>query len=113
MLGYRGMVSKKFGLVGAGIGLTLFALFGLLQGSLIGGAIGLDIVNSIFAEAAQPTLLARVVIGASMLAGVIITGVGFVVICSSLGYVAGYAVGWMAEPKEAAPAYKGTDGKVR
>jgi hypothetical protein len=114
MTGYKDKVAKKFGLVGAGIGLALFALFGLLQGSLIGGAIGLDIVNSIFDPAVQPTLLARVIIGASMLAGVIITGVGFVVICSSVGAVAGYLTGWMAEPRAAATtAYKETDGKVR
>jgi len=113
MKGYRSTVSKRFGLIGAGIGLTLFALFGLLQGSLIGGAIGLDIVNSIYTQAAEPTLLARVIIGASMLAGVIITGIAFVIICSSVGWVAGYLAGWMAEPREAAGiAYKETNGKL-
>lgn len=107
----RSRWARKFGLVGAGTGLALFALFGLLQGSLIGGAVGLDIVNSIFDTAAQPTLLARVIIGASMLAGVIVTGIMFVVVCSAAGLTIGYMAGWMSEPRVAAP-YEETKGKV-
>jgi hypothetical protein len=56
--------------VGAGIGLTLFALVGLLQGSMIGGAIGLGIVNSVLGGPAGPALMSRVIVAASMLAGV-------------------------------------------
>ena len=109
---YRNKIAKKFGLVGAGVGLTLFAFFGLLQGSLIGGAIGLDIVNSMFDPSVQPTLMARVIIGASMLAGVIVTGIAFLVIFSAAGAVVGYVTGWMAEPREVAPAAKETHGKA-
>ena len=98
---YRGQVAKKFGLVGAGVGLTLFALFGLLEGSLIGGAVGLDIVNSLFHAPAGPTLLSRVIVGASMLAGVIVSGIAFVVVCSSAGWVVGYLAGLLSEPKAA------------
>jgi len=108
----RIQVAKRLGLVGAGIGLTLFALFGLLQGSLIGGAIGLDIVNSLYSTAAEPTLLARVIIGASMLAGVIVTGILFVVFFSIAGLSVGYVVGWMAEPKADASAYQETKSKT-
>ena len=108
----RTQVAKRLGLVGAGIGLTLFALFGLLQGSLIGGAIGLDIVNSLYSTAAEPTLFARVIIGASMLAGVIVTGILFVVFFSIAGWSAGYVVGWMAEPKAEATAYQETKSKT-
>jgi hypothetical protein len=98
---YRNVISKKLGLIGAGMGLVLFALFGLLQGSVIGGAIGLDIVGGIYSTAASPTLLARVIIGGSMLAGVVISGVMFVVGCGSVMAGVGYALGWMIEPKEA------------
>jgi len=98
---YRSEIAKKMGLIGAGVGLVLFALFGLLQGSVIGGAIGLDIVGGIYSTAASPTLMARVIIGASMLAGVIIAGVVFVVGTGSVMAALGYMLGWMIEPKEA------------
>jgi hypothetical protein len=98
---YRGQVAKKFGLVGAGVGLTLFALFGLLEGSLIGGAVGLDIVNSLFHVPAGTTLLSRVIVGASMLAGVIVSGIFFVVSCSTIGWAVGYITGLLSEPKAA------------
>jgi len=97
----RNQVARKMGLIGAGAGLVMFALFGLLQGSVIGGAIGLDIVGGLYNTAASPTLLARVIIGASMLAGVLISGVMFVVGFGTVGAAAGYVVGWLVEPKEA------------
>ena len=105
--------AKKFGLVGAGIGLTLFALIGLLQGSLIGGAIGLGIVNTVFNEAAGPSLLSRVIVAASMLAGVIVSGIICVGVCSATAWMAGYVVGWMANPKMEATDLKEHGGNVR
>ena len=98
----RSQWARKLGLVGAGTGLTLFALFGLLQGSLIGGTIGLDLVNSLYSTAAEPTLMARVIIGASMLAGVVVTGIMFVVAFSITGAAMGYVLGWLSEPRAAA-----------
>lgn len=97
----RNRIAKKMALIGAGIGLALFALFGLLQGSVIGGAIGIDIVNSLYSTAQSPTLLARVIIGGSMLAGVIISGIVFVVGFSSVCAAAGYLVGFLVESKTA------------
>jgi len=96
----RNQLARKVGLIGAGAGLVMFALFGLLHGSVIGGAIGLDIVSGIYSTAASPTLLARVIIGGSMLAGVIIAGVMFVVGFGTVGAAAGWVLGWMVEPKE-------------
>ena len=94
------LIAKEAGLVGAGVGLVLFALGGILYGSLIGGAIGLDIINSM-SPAAEPTLMARVVLAASMLAGVIVSGILFVVAFSTAGWITGYTVGMIAEPKHA------------
>ena len=98
----RNRTAKKFGLGGAGVGLTLFALVGLLQGSMIGGAIGLGIVNSVLGGPAGTTLLSRVVVGASMLAGIIVTGIAFIGISAGAAWAAGYVIGWLAEPKGAA-----------
>jgi hypothetical protein len=105
---YRNEAAKKLALVGAGAGLVMFALFGLLQGSVIGGAIGLDIVNSIYDPGASPTLMARAIIGASMLAGVLVSGIVFVTGCASVMAAVGYMAGYLAEPKQAGEYEKTT-----
>lgn len=97
----RNNTARKAGLAGAGIGLVLFLFVGLLYGSLIGGTMGLEIVNSVFHEAAGVTLLSRVIVAASMLAGVIVSGIVFVGLFSSIGWAAGYVVGAAMEPKAA------------
>lgn len=108
---YRAQLAKKVALVGAGIGLAMFALFGLLQGSVVGGAIGLGIVNTLYAPAQFPTLLARTIIGASMLAGVIVSGTVFVVGCAALAGAVGYLAGFLAEPRDAAGRAEGAGTK--
>ncbi len=97
----RDGMARKAGLAGAAIGLVLFALVGLLYGSLIGGTMGLEIVNSVFHETAGPSLLSRVIVAASMLAGVIVAGIVSVGVCTSIGWVAGYVIGAAMEPKAA------------
>lgn len=97
----RKNTARKAGLAGAGIGLLLFLFVGLLYGSLIGGTMGLEIVNSVFHEAAGVTLLSRVIVAASMLAGVIVSGIVFVGLSSSIGWAAGYVIGAVMEPKTA------------
>ena len=97
----RNKTAKKAGLAGAGLGLVLFLLVGLLYGSLIGGTMGLEIVNSVFHEAAGVTLLSRVIVAASMLAGVIVSGIVFVGLFSTIGWAAGYVAGAAMEPRTA------------
>ena len=41
-------LSKKMAYMGAGAGVVVFALFGLLPGSLIGGAAGINLAGWIF-----------------------------------------------------------------
>ena len=95
----RDNIAKKAGLVGACIGLILFAGVGILYGSLIGGTMGLGIVNSVLGVAAGATLISRVVVAASMLAGVIVSGIMFLTVCTSAGWLAGYIIGAVIEPK--------------
>ena len=95
----RNNIARKTGLVGACIGLVLFAVVGILYGSLIGGTMGLGIVNSVLGVAAGATLISRLVVAASMLAGVIVSGIMLVTICSSAGWLAGYIIGAVVEPK--------------
>lgn len=85
-------LSKKGAYIGAGAGLVLFALFGLLPGSLVGGAAGLNIAGWLFGTPVEPGLLARIIVVASMLAGVLAAGLVIVTATSTLGWIIGKAV---------------------
>ena len=47
-------IARKTAYVGAGAGLVLFALFGLLPGSILGGAMGLNIAGWLFGLPLEP-----------------------------------------------------------
>lgn len=92
----RGELMKKCGLIGSGVGLALFGVFGLLQGALLGGAAGLGIANHVFGantfEVMGNDLLPRIIIAASMLAGIIVSAIMFVVTGASVGVAGGFAL---------------------
>lgn len=80
----------KMGLyIGAGAGLMLFAVAGLLPGSVIGGMIGINIAGSLFGLPLEPTILARLIVAVSMMLGVCLSGVVMVTATSSLGWLIG------------------------
>ncbi len=85
-------MAKRGLYIGAGAGLVLFALIGLLPGSFIGGVIGLNIAGSIFGTPVGTSLLPRLIVGASMVLGICIAGMVFVVGASLLGWIMGYAI---------------------
>jgi hypothetical protein len=85
-------LSQKGLYVGTGAGLILFALVGLLPGSLIGGAIGLQISAFIFGSPVQAALLPRIIIALSMVVGILGAAFVFVVGTSVLGWAAGLVV---------------------
>lgn len=101
-------ISKKGAYIGAGAGLVLFALFGLLPGSLIGGAAGLNIAGWLFGTPVEPGLISRVIVIVSMLMGVLVAGIAIVTATSTLGWIIGKAletpVHAEAEKKEEARA---------
>lgn len=84
--------AKKGLYVGAGAGLVLFALIGLLPGSFIGGIIGLSIAGSIVGTPVGPQLLPRIIVGVSMILGIMLAGLIFVVSSSLLGWGVGYVI---------------------
>jgi len=90
-LNMKTTLAKKAAYIGAGSGLVLFALFGLLPGSLIGGAAGLNIAGWIFGLPLDPGLLSRIIVLGSMLAGVLIAGMVIVTAASALGWILGKA----------------------
>jgi hypothetical protein len=95
-------LSKNFTYVGAGVGLVLFALLGLLPGSLLGGVMGLNIVGMIFGFPVTSGVLERMIIAASMLFGVMVAAIVFVVGCATAGWLLGTAVDALRVPKKAA-----------
>jgi hypothetical protein len=82
-------IARKTAYIGAGAGLVLFALFGLLPGSLIGGAMGINVAGWLFGLPLQPGLLSRMIVLASMLIGVLVSGIVIVTATSTIGWLVG------------------------
>lgn len=95
-------LSKRFTYVGAGIGLVLFALFGLLPGSFIGGVLGLNIAGKIFGIPITPTVPTKIIIALMMILGVIVSAVLFIMSTAILGWLIGYIIGAIFEKKTVA-----------
>lgn len=85
-------LAKKGIYVGAGAGLILFAILGLLPGSFIGGVLGLNIAGSIYGIPLEPALIPRIIVGISMLLGVLLAGLVFVVGSSLIGWLIGSVI---------------------
>jgi hypothetical protein len=94
-------ISRKAAYIGAGAGLVLFALFGLMPGSLLGGAMGINIAGWLFGLPLQPGLLSRIIVLASMLTGVLVAGIAIVTTTSSLGWLIGKVLDSGAYAKDA------------
>ncbi len=97
-------MAKRGLYLGAGAGLVLFALMGLLPGSFIGGVVGLNIAGSLFGLPLSASLMPRMIVGAAMVLGVMISGVVFVVGTSLLGWLAGSVVDAVRHGREAEAA---------
>lgn|GEM_PF-712891 len=87
-----GEMAKKGLYTGLGAGLVLFALVGLMSGSFIGGMVGLNIAGSIFGLPLTASLLPRIIVGASMVLGVMLAGVVFVAGGAVVGWLTGSAL---------------------
>jgi len=104
----RQELAKKCALIGAGMGLVLYAVFGFLQGALLGGTAGILAANWIFGPGTLyimgGELITRMMVGAAMLTGVVVSLVIFVTLSSTAGYIFGNVLGLMigAESEEGA-----------
>ncbi len=92
-------LSRKLTYVGAGIGLVLFALFGLLPGSFIGGVLGLNIAGKLFGIPITPSLPTKIIIAVMMITGIIVSAVLFIMSTAILGWLIGYILGAIFEKK--------------
>ncbi len=87
-----GEMSKRMSYIGAGAGLVLFALIGLLPGSFLGGVVGLNIAGSLFGMPVSSALLPRLIVGLSMLMGVLVSAVIFISGATVAGWLIGYVI---------------------
>src|SRR5512146_86526 len=100
----KNTIARKTAYIGAGAGLVLFALFGLLPGSLLGGAAGINIAGWLFGLPLDPGLISRVIVLLSMLAGILIAGVVIVTASTTVGWLAGKLLEPRAYAAESAEA---------
>ena len=93
-------VARKGAYIGAGAGLVLFAIFGLMPGSLLGGAMGINIAGWLFGLPLEPGLISRAIVLLSMLMGVLVAGIVIVTATSTVGWLAGKLIEGSAQKAE-------------
>ncbi len=97
-------IARKTAYIGAGAGLVIFALYGLLFGSMLGGAAGLNVAGWLFGMPVEPGLISRVIVLAFMLVGVLVAGIVIVTATTTLGWLVGKALEPRASVGESAEA---------
>lgn len=85
-------LSRKTAYIGAGAGLVLFAIFGLLPGSLLGGAAGIKVAGMLFGLPLEPGVVSRSIVLLSMLIGVMVSGIAIVTATSTAGWLVGNVI---------------------
>jgi len=81
--------TKKMTYIGAGCGIVLFAVFGLLPGSFLGGVMGLNLAGSLLGTPVSSGVLSRLIVAASMVMGVMVAGIMFITASSLAGWILG------------------------
>lgn len=100
----KNTLSRKAAYIGAGSGLVLFAIFGLLPGSLLGGAAGIKLAGLLFTLPLEPGIVSRMIVLASMLVGVVVSGITIVTATSTTGWLLGRVIdasGQQLDPESA------------
>src|SRR5512135_1289140 len=85
-------LARKSAYLGAGAGLVLFAIFGLLPGSLLGGAAGIKIAGMLFGLPLEPGVVSKAIVLLSMLVGVMVSGIAIVTATSTAGWLVGNVI---------------------
>lgn len=105
-------LSKKGLYAGAIIGIISFALIGLLPSSFIGGVLGLKIANHIFGLPLGMAIMPRAIVGITMVLGVLVTGVIFVVGLSFMGWLCGYLIEVIKAKKSEVTELQAKENKI-
>ena len=96
----RTTYTTKLSYIGAGCGIVLFAVFGLLPGSFLGGVMGLKVAGVILGLPVASGALSRLIVAASMVFGVMVSGVMFVTASSLAGWLVGTVADALAAQKK-------------
>ncbi len=80
---------QKATYLGVGVGFVLFAIYGLLPGSFLGGVAGLGLAGALLGTPVEAGIIARTMVAAGMLAGVMLSGLVFVSVSAVAGWLAG------------------------
>jgi len=88
----KNSISKKSAYIGAGSGLVLFAIFGLLPGSLLGGSAALKFAGMLFGLPPEPGVFLRAMVLGSMLVGILVAGIAIMTATSAAGWLIGKVV---------------------
>ena len=95
---------KNMMYMGAGCGLVLFTIFGLLPGSFLGGVMGLNVAGMLTGTPVSG-LAARMIVAASMMAGVMVSAIMCITASTTAGWLAGSVLeALMADRKKLAGA---------
>ncbi len=81
--------TRKLAYIGAGCGIVLFAVFGLLPGSFLGGVMGLNVAGTLLGTPVASGVASRLIIAVSMMAGVMVSGIMFITASSLAGWLIG------------------------
>ncbi len=81
--------AKKLAYIGAGCGIVLFAVFGLLPGSFLGGVMGLNVAGTLLGMPVVSGVASRLIIAVSMMTGVMVSGIMFMTASSLAGWLMG------------------------
>jgi hypothetical protein len=90
-------LARKTAYLGAGAGIVLFAVFGLLPGSLLGGAAGIKLAGMLFGLPLGSGIISRMIVLASMLVGVMASGITIVTATGTMGWLMGSVLEGTAE----------------
>ncbi len=91
--------TQRLAYIGAGCGVVLFAVFGLLPGSFFGGVMGLNIAGTLLGYPVASGILSRLIVAASMVLGIMVSGIIFITASSTEGWLIGTVVDALREPK--------------
>ncbi len=91
--------TKKLAYMGAGCGIVLFAVFGLLPGSFLGGVMGLNVAGTLLGVPVASGVASRLIVAVSMMAGVMISCIMFITACSLAGWLVGTIVEALASER--------------
>jgi hypothetical protein len=104
---------NRLSYVGGGIGLALFAIFGLLPGSFLGGVLGLNIASNLFGTPVEPSVIPRIIIALGMLTGVMVAGLVFVIGGAALGWSIGTAIDTVVKPGKVSAGQEKEEESIR